>query len=226
MARLICSAQRALISSVSFFETRFHGLRPQNSSSFIQSRVPSSTPPFRFRSCATGDVTELPSETFKSFNVDFHPGEYKITLNKRFGDSEHIRIEVVLYGFTRQTEPPDGMYSRYRIYFNVYISKEDCPDELKLVCKFEETFGDEGCLDIQRVYMASCDNKLPCNHRGPYIWSLFSSERWLELRRTFKEFLKARGVSDEMYPFLNQQLNLKEKSEYDNWLQSVDSHLP
>ncbi|KAK1549767.1 hypothetical protein Q3G72_007518 [Acer saccharum] len=204
MARLICSAQRTLISSVSFFKTRFHGLRCQNSSPFIQSRVRSSTSPFQFRPYATGEVTELPSETFKSFNIDFHPGEYKITLNKRFGDSEHIRIEVVLYGFTRDTEPLGGMYRRYQIYFDVYISKEDCPDELKLVCEFERTFGEDCCLDIQRVYMASCDNKLPCNYRGPFICS---SERWLELRRTFEEFLKARGVSDEMYPFLNRQLN-------------------
>ncbi|KAI9192705.1 hypothetical protein LWI28_026824 [Acer negundo] len=136
-----------------------------------------------------------PSETFKSFNVDFHPGEYKITPNKRFEDNEHIRIEVVRYRFTRQTEPPDIMYSRYRIYFDVYISKEDCPDELKLVCEFE----DECCLDIQRVYMASCDNKLPSNYRGPIICRLFSSDRWLELRRTFEEFLKARGVNPEEY---------------------------
>ncbi|TXG62239.1 hypothetical protein EZV62_013602 [Acer yangbiense] len=248
MYRLICSARRTILSSSSSFsKTQFHFLQCHRShrTPSVQPRIGTPTFLFRSRPYSTDVITKSPFEAnilrilcseidyqsdyapphqpatkFNTFAVEDRAGEQWMTMNGKFGDSEDIKIEATMFdGFVsvpRVGDDATGEDARLHISVIVDISKRDGSKTAQFICSaWPDT------LEIHNVYVFSTtsrDNKLVRPYIGPHFGKLSG-----ELRRALHEFLKARGVNDELSVFLHEYMMNKDRIELIGWLCNLKS---
>ncbi|KAK3211474.1 hypothetical protein Dsin_016180 [Dipteronia sinensis] len=248
MSRLIRSARRTILSSSSSFsKTQFQWLQCHRSHRIpsVQSRIGTSAFLFRTRPYSTDIITKSPFDSnilrilcseidyqseyapphqpatkFNSFAVEDRAGEQWMTMNGKFGDSEDIKIDATMFdGFVsvpRVGDDATGEDARLHISVIVDITKIDGSKTAQFICS---AWPD--ALEIHNVYVFSStsrDNKLVRPYIGPHFRKLSG-----ELRRALREFLKARGVNDELSVFLHEYMMNKDRIELIGWLWNLKS---
>ncbi|KAK3211466.1 hypothetical protein Dsin_016172 [Dipteronia sinensis] len=176
MARSIRSARgrRSLVSS------QFHGVPSHNSSPIIQSRVAKSAEEDDILTILDSKMSrlhspeELPVETFDSFKVEYELQNNVVVLNKRFGNSELIRIEYDNRQLIVDVSKEDGGSDALRFTHRWW--RDDNPDE---PLQFELTYQLSHDSSYNRHDKIKCDGK-------------------------FTEFLNARGVNRKLRTYLDQ----------------------
>ncbi|KAL5850207.1 hypothetical protein ACOSQ4_008220 [Xanthoceras sorbifolium] len=146
---------------------------------------------------------------FDSFTLDFRPRLHCIAMNKKIADDEYINVEAVL---TDKKLINSNMSDRI-ISFGAEISKEDSSD----VFRFAFLGGLEHFGEIYSAYEISRDKELDCPFTGPCI-------RHYKIPWTIEEFLRERGLNEELFAFMDRNLRKKEKIQLNNWLQDVRSY--
>ncbi|KAK3018527.1 hypothetical protein RJ639_005093 [Escallonia herrerae] len=156
-----------------------------------------------------------PDTKFHVFTVEDRPGEQWVTLKGKSVWDEGIKIEATVFdGSTlvpKTTGDSSGKDMRLHISLLVDISKGEGNDLLEFVCS---AWPDS--LEIQRVYMFRRDGSLP--YLGPDFKDMDS-----ELQSAFCEFLKARGVNDDLSVFLHAFMSSKDRTELIKWLGKIKS---
>nr|XP_008378800.2 uncharacterized protein At2g39795, mitochondrial [Malus domestica]XP_008378807.2 uncharacterized protein At2g39795, mitochondrial [Malus domestica]XP_028950150.1 uncharacterized protein At2g39795, mitochondrial [Malus domestica] len=160
---------------------------------------------------------QQPAMKFESFTVQDRPGEQWITMRRRFGDTEDIKIEVTMFdGY--ETAPKTGDDSsgedvRLQLSMLVDITKGDDSKDLEFLCS---AWPDR--LEVQKVYVLERDRMLAKPYMGPDFRSLNG-----RIQQRFSEYLEARGVNDELSVFLHQYMMNKDRIELIKWLGKVKS---
>ncbi|XP_028805892.1 uncharacterized protein At2g39795, mitochondrial [Neltuma alba] len=162
---------------------------------------------------------EQPLTKFNSFIVQDRPGEQWITMKGRFGDKEEITIEATIFdGYAQVPKLGDdsaGVNVHLHISLLVDISKEECGSELEFVCSaWPES------LEIQRVYILRRDSAQAIPYTGPDFRTLNT-----EIQNKFLEYLKTRGINNELCAFLHQYMANKDRIELLRYLGSVKSFI-
>ncbi|KAF7151814.1 hypothetical protein RHSIM_Rhsim02G0207300 [Rhododendron simsii] len=148
---------------------------------------------------------------FNTFVVEDRPGEQWITLRGKFGENETIKIEATMFDGS-VVVPKSGDDStaedvRLHISLLVDISKgEEC--DLEFVCS---SWPDH--IEIQKVYIFRRDGSLKWPYMGPNFWDLDK-----KLQSALLDFLKARGVNNDLSVFLHEFMTNKDRTELIRWL--------
>ncbi|XP_062023207.1 uncharacterized protein At2g39795, mitochondrial isoform X1 [Rosa rugosa] len=153
-----------------------------------------------------------PPAKFNSFAVEDRPGEQWITMRRKFGDTEEIKIEVTMFdGYESVPKTgDDGSGEDLRLHISVLvdISKGDASNDLEFLCS---AWPDR--LEVQKVYVL---------HRGrmpakPYLGPDFRDVNE-EIQKKLRGYLDARGVNDGLSLFLHQYMMNKDRIELIRWL--------
>ncbi|KAI7989799.1 Uncharacterized protein LOK49_LG13G02728 [Camellia lanceoleosa] len=158
----------------------------------------------------------LPAMEFHAFTVEDRPGEQWITLRGKFGENETIKIEATMFdGSVIVPKSGDDSTAEnvcLHISLLVDISKgEEC--DLEFVCS---AWPDS--IEIQKVYIFRRDGSLPRPYMGPNFRDLDK-----KLQNALFDFLKARGVNDDLCVFLHEFMMNKDRSELIQWLTNAKS---
>lgn len=161
-----------------------------------------------------------PPTKFNSFAVEDRPGEKWITMRRKFGDTEEIKIEVTM--FDRYESVPkngdnlSGEDVRLHISVLVDISKAGGSNDLEFLCS---AWPDR--LEVQKVYVlhrGKNHRMLAEPHIGPHFRDLNR-----EIQKKLSDYLEARGVNDELSVFLHQYMMNKDRIELIQWLGNLKS---
>ncbi|XP_062097774.1 uncharacterized protein At2g39795, mitochondrial [Humulus lupulus] len=159
-----------------------------------------------------------PATKFKSFTVQDRPGEQWITMRGKFGDDEEVKIEVTMFdGYELcPKHDGDGEDVILRLSVLVGISKGDSSDDLEFVCSaWPDNF------EVRHVYSLPRDRKLArLPYLGPDIRGLNKN-----FQKTFRNYLGARGIDDELSFFLHDYMMNKDRIELVQWLTTVKSYV-
>ncbi|XP_054790653.1 uncharacterized protein At2g39795, mitochondrial-like [Prosopis cineraria] len=160
---------------------------------------------------------EQPMTKFNSFTVQDRPGEQWITMKGSFGDKEEIKIEATMFdGYAQVPKLGDdssGVNVHLHFSLLVDISKEEFGSELEFVCSaWPES------LEIQRVYILRRDRMHAMPYMGPDFRTLDT-----EIQEKFREYLKTRGINNELCIFLHQYMTNKHRIELLRYLRNVKS---
>ncbi|KAG6649680.1 uncharacterized protein At2g39795, mitochondrial [Carya illinoinensis] len=234
MARFIRTAQRTLCYSSSWSKaTHIHHL-------YLRSLYAISPSLFQARPYASESATKSPFEVnilrilrteiqyqseyapphkpvtkFNSFTVEDRPGEQWITMRRKFGDTENIKIEATMFDGCEPVPKPEvhiyGGDVRLHLSLLVDISRGDGCNELEFLCS---SWPDS--LEVQKVYILRRNRMLARPYMGPDFRKLDA-----KIRKTLKEYLEARGVNDDLSVFLHQYMMNKDSTELIRWLGSV-----
>ncbi|XP_024018642.1 uncharacterized protein At2g39795, mitochondrial [Morus notabilis] len=161
-----------------------------------------------------------PVTKFESFSVDDRPGEKWISLTRKFGDKEDIKIEATM---------PDGALPgpdsgavdaaegdvNLHITLIVNISKEGSDNVLEFLC----SAWSDG-LEVEKLSIRKCDNVLDKPYGGPECKDLDD-----QLDDAILEFLEERGINDELAAFVHAYVKNKEKTEFIRWMETVKSFI-
>lgn len=156
-----------------------------------------------------------PVTEYNGFTVEDRPGEQWITLRGKFTEDEHIKIEATMFDGSVCVPPSaaecSGEDVRLHISLLVDIWKGDRNELLEFVCS---AFSDS--LEIQKVYIFRRDNSPIPPYMGPDVKGLKFT-----LASGLYEFLRTRGVDDDLSLFLHEYMMNKDKAELINWLGKV-----
>ncbi|XAR71027.1 hypothetical protein NMG60_11028107 [Bertholletia excelsa] len=157
-----------------------------------------------------------PPAEFNSFSVEDRPGEQWMTLRGKFGENETIKIEATMFDGSvvvpKSGDDSDAEEMCLHISVLVDISKgKEC--DLEFVCS---AWRDH--MEIQKVYIFRRDKTLPPPYMGPNFRDLNH-----KLQNALLEFLKARGVDDNLSAFLHEFMMNKDRIELLGWLTKVKS---
>ncbi|KAB1204680.1 hypothetical protein CJ030_MR8G012752 [Morella rubra] len=156
---------------------------------------------------------------FNSFTVEDRPGEQWITMRSRFEDNENIKIEATMFdGCVSVPKPRDDSYGedvRLHLSLLVDISKGDGCDELEFLCS---AWPDS--LEVQKVYMLKRDRMRAMPYLGPDFRKLGA-----QIQKPLKDYLKARGVNDELAVFLHEYMMNKDRTELIRWFGDVKTYV-
>ncbi|XP_059643842.1 uncharacterized protein At2g39795, mitochondrial [Cornus florida] len=160
-----------------------------------------------------------PDVKFNAFMVKDRPGEQWITLTSKFGEGENIKIEATMFDGSKLV-PKSGDDDAeedvcLHISLLVDISKGEGCDKLEFCCS---AWAD--CLEIQKVYVFRSDGSLPKPYMGPNFRDMD-----YKLRIALVEYLKERGVNDDLCVFLHDFMMNKDRIEFISWLNKVESYL-
>ncbi|CAN4097904.1 unnamed protein product [Withania somnifera] len=133
-----------------------------------------------------------PVTKFNAFMVEDRPGEKWITLKRKFGKDEHIKIKATMI---------DGAIT-VRLHINVLVDiwKGEGSDFLEFVCSSWLN-----SLEIQKLYL-----------EVTVLKGLNS-----DFRDGLNVFLKARGINDELFAFLHEFMMNKDRLEAIGWLRKL-----
>ncbi|CDP18788.1 unnamed protein product [Coffea canephora] len=152
---------------------------------------------------------------YNGFTVEDRPGEQWITLRGKSTEDEHIKIEATMFDGSVCSPPSaaecSGEDVRLHISLLVDIWKGDGNELLEFVCS---AWPDS--LEIQKVYIFRRDNSPMGPYMGPNVRGLK-----LALVSGLYEFLRTRGVNDDLSLFLHEYMMNKDKGELINWLGKV-----
>ncbi|KAF5936284.1 hypothetical protein HYC85_027413, partial [Camellia sinensis] len=150
-----------------------------------------------------------PATEFHAFTVEDRPGEQWITLRGKFGENETIKIEATI---SKSGDDSTAENVCLHISLLVDISKgEEC--DLEFVCS---AWPDS--IEIQKVYIFRRDGSWPRPYMGPNFRDLDK-----KLQNALFDFLKARGVNDDLSVFLHEFMMNKDRSELIQWLTNAKS---
>lgn len=108
-----------------------------------------------------------PVTQFDSFTVDDRPGEQWISLNRKFGEKEDIKIEATMFDGALRNPKSGGAGAgeqevNLHITLIVNISKEGSDDVLEFVCSAWPDF-----LEIEKLSIRKRGNMLAKPYDGP-----------------------------------------------------------
>ncbi|RAL52800.1 hypothetical protein DM860_007568 [Cuscuta australis] len=158
---------------------------------------------------------------FNEFTVQDHPAEQWITLKRKFQDDEDIKIEVTMFDCAVPvSKSGDGTSEDVQLHISFLVDiwkKEEGPDSLEFVCS---AWPDR--LEVQKVYIFRRGGlqPSPLPYMGPNIKDLDK-----KLQDGLYEFLKKRGVDDELSVFLHSYMMNKERTEILLWLRRIKSFI-
>ncbi|KAJ8751712.1 hypothetical protein K2173_025883 [Erythroxylum novogranatense] len=159
-----------------------------------------------------------PATKFSSFTVQDQPGQQWVRLKGRFDDVEDIEMEVTMfdgYGIGPIAGGGDSSVEDVRLHITllVDISKGTDDDALEFACSaWPES------LEIQRVYLLKNQKVLDRPYMGPDFRKLS-----IELQKTLRDFLEARGINNELSVFLHEYMMNKNRIEQLHWCEKVKS---
>ncbi|VVA91485.1 unnamed protein product [Arabis nemorensis] len=159
-----------------------------------------------------------PEDRFGPFTVDERPGEQWISLRRKFGEKEDIKIEATMFdgsvpsSKSTVTDPEDV---QLHITFIVNISKEGDGETLEIMCSaWPDT------IQISKFFIRKSSKSSPNAYIGPEF-----EEMEDELQDSLYRFLEERGISDDLAVFLHQYMKNKYKAEYIRWMETVKSYV-
>ncbi|CAN8293195.1 unnamed protein product [Cochlearia groenlandica] len=160
-----------------------------------------------------------PEDRFGPFTVDERPGEQWISLRRKFGDKEDIKIEATMFdgsvpcSKSAGTDPEDV---QLHITFIVNISKCGDGERLEIMCSaWPDT------IQISKFFVRKSSIKsLPNAYSGPEF-----EEMEDEVQDSVYRYLEERGVSDDLAVFLHQYMKNKDKAEYVRWMEIIKSYV-
>ncbi|KAK4718907.1 hypothetical protein R3W88_017245 [Solanum pinnatisectum] len=160
-----------------------------------------------------------PVTKFNTFMVEDRPGEQWITLRRKFGKDEHIKIEATMIdgaiNVPKANDENLGEDVRLHISVLVDIWKGEGSEFLEFVCSSWPN-----SLEIQKVYLLRSDSSRAQPYMGPNVKDLSSG-----FRDSLNKFLKARGIDDELSAFLHEFMMNKDRIEAIGWLRKILSFI-
>ncbi|GAB4854662.1 hypothetical protein Ancab_023244 [Ancistrocladus abbreviatus] len=160
---------------------------------------------------------DQPVSHFNFFDIEDHPGEQWIRLKGKFEEKEDIKVEATMFdGCVSVPKPGDDTDwedTHLHISLLVDISKGEGSEALEFVCSAWPNY-----LEIQKVYILQRDGLRPRAYMGPNFRELNA-----KLQNAFREYLEARGVTDELSAFLHEYMVNKDRIELIRWLGTVKS---
>ncbi|KAM0957078.1 hypothetical protein ACFX13_025883 [Malus domestica] len=161
-----------------------------------------------------------PVTKFKSFTVNDQPGEQWITLKRKFGEKEDIKIEATM--FDGSVPIPNskggaglGKDVQLHITMIVNISKKEGGNVFEIMCSaWPDT------IEINKLFVRKPE-KMPAQpYAGPEFKELDD-----ELQDSLYEFLEARSINDDLAIFLHEYMKNKDKTEFIRWMGTVKSFI-
>ncbi|XP_021906485.1 uncharacterized protein At2g39795, mitochondrial [Carica papaya] len=155
---------------------------------------------------------------FGSFTVDDRPGEQWISLNRKFGRTEDIKIEATMFDDSIPVPKSVGDMGedvQLHITFIVNISKGDDGEVMEIMCS---AWPDS--IEITKLYIHQHGKMLAEPYLGPEFKELDD-----ELQNSLYDFLEERGINDELAVFLHQYMKNKDKTEFIKWMETVKSYI-
>ncbi|KAL2471868.1 Mitochondrial glycoprotein family protein [Abeliophyllum distichum] len=158
-----------------------------------------------------------PAAKFEGFMVEDRPGEQWVTLRGKSAEGENIKIEATMFDGSasapKSGDESTGEEVQLHISLLVDIWKGEQSDLLEFVCS---AWPD--ALEIQKVYIFRHGGLQTRPYMGPNIKDMST-----KLHNGFYEFLKTRGVNDNLSKFLHEYMMNKDRIELIQWLQKVQS---
>ncbi|KFK42454.1 hypothetical protein AALP_AA2G258800 [Arabis alpina] len=158
-----------------------------------------------------------PPSSFGPFTIDERPGEQWISLRRRFGEKEEIKIEATMFDKSVPTSKSTRTEPEYilHITFIVNISKVGSNEALEIMCSAWPN-----TIEISKLCLRKSDKSSPSAYGGPEFEELDDS-----LQDALYQFLEERGISDDFAVLLHQYMKNKGKCEYVRWMESVKSYV-
>ncbi|OIT02581.1 PREDICTED: uncharacterized protein At2g39795, mitochondrial [Nicotiana attenuata] len=160
-----------------------------------------------------------PVTKFNTFMVEDRPGEQWITLRRKFGNDEHIKIEATMFdgSITVPKTSDENIGEDVRLHISVLVDiwKGEGSEFLEFVCSSWPN-----SLEIQKVYILRSDGSPAQPYMGPNVRDLDSG-----FRDGLNEFLKTRGINDELSAFLHEFMMNKDRTEAIEWLRKIQSFI-
>ncbi|CAJ1972036.1 unnamed protein product [Sphenostylis stenocarpa] len=158
-----------------------------------------------------------PETKFNSFTVEERRGEQVVTINRKFGECEDIRIEATMFDGCEHVpacgDDSSGVNVRLHLSLIVDISKGEGEDELEFLCSAWPE-----CLNVEKVYLLKRGRMAARPYIGPDFRDLNA-----KVQEKFYEYLDARGVNDELAVFLHEYMMNKDRIELLRWMDSLTS---
>ncbi|XP_047342052.1 uncharacterized protein At2g39795, mitochondrial [Impatiens glandulifera] len=163
-----------------------------------------------------------PAVQFNAYTVEDRPGEQSVILRSKFGEDERVKIEATMFDGSR----PVPKYGKYETGQDVHLhisllvdiskgNKEDGSEDLEFVCSAWPTQ-----IEIERVYIFNRDANKPKPYIGPHFRDMDYN-----LQKELVEFLKVRGINNDLSVFLHDFIANKHRIELIQWLSNVKSCL-
>ncbi|XP_010472884.1 PREDICTED: uncharacterized protein At2g39795, mitochondrial-like isoform X1 [Camelina sativa] len=159
----------------------------------------------------------LPPNSFGPFTVAERPGEQWISMKRKFGENEVIKIEATMFDRSVPTSKSTSTEPEYilHITFIVNISKGGTGEGLEIMCSaWPDT------IEISKLCIRKAIKSSPSSYGGPEFEELDD-----QLQDALYQFLEERGIGDELAVFLHQYMKNKGKGEYVRWMESVKSYV-
>ncbi|XP_013641693.2 uncharacterized protein At2g39795, mitochondrial [Brassica napus] len=157
-----------------------------------------------------------PEDRFGPFTVDERPGEQWVSLRRKYGDKEDIKIEATMFdGSVPSSKSTSGDPEDVQLHitFVVNISKDG--QTLEIMCSaWPDT------IQISKFFVRKSSKNSPNAYVGPEF-----DEMEDELQDSVYQFLEERGISDDLAVFLHQYMKNKDKAEYIRWMETVKSYV-
>ncbi|KAL6009935.1 hypothetical protein ACLOJK_000366 [Asimina triloba] len=139
-------------------------------------------------------------------------------LRRKYGSGEEIAISALLGPVVFEEE--EGTLPR-KAFMKICMRKPGSSPILQFDCTIFSQGYNGSDFDIQKAYYLPSAGCLRAAYfKGPVFSSLDP-----ELQKAFKEYLVARGITDEITNFLLLHLHKKEQSQYVNWLEKLERML-
>ncbi|KAE8731675.1 zinc finger protein 1-like [Hibiscus syriacus] len=147
------------------------------------------------------------------------PGEKWMTMRARYGDNEDIKIETTMFDgcafVPKPGEDSTGENMVLHISLFVDISKGQGYPEMEIL---RSAWLDR--LEIHKVHLLNRDKIVINPYMGPDFRKMNG-----KLQETLLDYLKARGVNNELCRFLHEYVMNKDKIELIQWLRNVKSRM-
>ncbi|VVA95864.1 unnamed protein product [Arabis nemorensis] len=158
-----------------------------------------------------------PPSSFGPFAIDERPGEQWISLRRKFGEKEDIKIEATMFDKSVPSSKSTSTEPEYLLHitFIVNISKCGSGETLEIMCSaWPDT------IEISKLCVRKSIKSSPSSYGGPEFEELDDN-----LQDALYQFLEERGISDDLAVFLHQYMKNKGKGEYVRWMESVKSYV-
>ncbi|XP_050383098.1 uncharacterized protein At2g39795, mitochondrial-like [Argentina anserina] len=166
-----------------------------------------------------------PVSQFNSFTVDNRSGEQWISMKRKFGHNEDIKIEATMYdGYVPVTKSGggggggggEGLGPDVQLHISmvVNISREKGGSALEIMCSvWPDT------IEIDKLFVRKPENMPAQPYTGPEFKELDD-----DLQDSLYEFLETRGINDDLAVFLHSYMKNKDKTEFIRWMGTVKSY--
>ncbi|CAN7020937.1 hypothetical protein IGI04_022312 [Brassica rapa subsp. trilocularis] len=157
-----------------------------------------------------------PEDRFGPFTVDERPGEQWVSLRRKFGDTEDIKIEATMFdGSVPSSKSTSGDPEDIQLHITFVVNIFKDGQTLEIMCSaWPDT------IQISKFFVRKSSKNSPNAYVGPEF-----EEMEDELQDSVYQFLEERGISDDLAVFLHQYMKNKDKAEYIRWMETVKSYV-